>query len=283
MTAPHLHAMRRLQGAYPEGWVLFLSPEPVERLVVFVHGFRGSALESWRQFPESGAEGDWWRSSDMLYVGYDAVADSITGVAARLRRELPRLYPSLPADLVEIDGESLRESREAYRALVLVGHSLGGVIVRRVLCDVAQAWQEDLKADPQAPRPPLLDAELRLFSPASAGFRAAGWLGLIRASAVWGAVSLTLRRSSFFTDLQPDSALLAETRRRTEKLVASDQSAFAALRASILWANPDNVVVPERYDSDRLDDAVDRTSHRTVCKPTASYRRPWEFVERGLP
>jgi hypothetical protein len=261
---------------------LLLSPNKPERLVAFVHGFRGSALSSWRQFPESGTEGAWWLTSDMLFVGYDSLKDSIPGVAGRLRRELPALYPTLPSDLIELDGEHARAvSDQPYRELVLVGLSLGGVIVRRALCDVAQKWRDDRMADPRAPRPALLDARVRLFSPASAGFRAAGWLGLVRASTVWRAANLHLRRSSVYTDLQPGSTFLEETRRRTEKLVEADREGHAALRASILWANPDNVVLAERYDTDPIDEPVDQTTHRSVCKPNAVYRRPREFVEKG--
>ena len=284
MPGAELHSVRRLGGDYPPGWVLLLSPRPPERLVVFVHGFRGSALESWRQFPESGAEGRWWLSSDMLFVGYDSFNDSITGVAARLRRELRRLYPRLPEDLVELNGARARPGPPpAYGELFLVGHSLGGLIVRRALCDAAQDWRNAKEGDPAAARPAILDAKTRLFSPASAGFRAAGWLGAIRASQVWGAASLFLSRSSFYTDLQPGSPFLAETRRRTEELVASDRQAFEALRAWIVWANPDNVVVAERYDTDWVDEAVEHQTHRSVCKPTSGYRTPWRFVEEGAP
>lgn len=260
--------------------MLFLSAAQPRRLVVFVHGFMGDAVRSWQHFPNARRAGDWWQASDMLFIGYDSVSDSIAGVAARLRRELPRFYPRLPEDLLEIDGTRLRAaSEEPYGELLLVGHSLGGVIVRLALCDAALGWLEE--DNPEVPRPALLDAEVRLFSPASAGFRAAGWLGLVQASSLWKAVSMQLRRSSAYTDLQPGSSLLVETRRRTEKLVADHGDPVRALRASILWASPDNVVLAERYDSDRLDDSVDGTTHRTVCKPGDGYDRPWSFVETG--
>jgi pimeloyl-ACP methyl ester carboxylesterase len=274
------HAQRRLRAPYPEGWVLFLSPAKATRLIVFVHGFMGDAVRSWRRFPDAAEAGEWWQESDLLFVGYDSVSDSIAGVAARLRRETPRFYPLLPDDLLEIDGTRLRPaSAECYSELLLVGHSLGGVVVRLALCDTALGWIED--GTVSVPRPPLLDAEVRLFSPASAGFRAAGWLGLVQACSLWKAVSMQLRRSSAYTDLQPGSQLLVETRRRTEELMVTHDDQLKALRASILWASPDNVVLAERYDSDRLDDSVDGRTHRDVCKPQDDYQRPWRFVETG--
>jgi hypothetical protein len=247
---------------------------------VFVHGFRGDAIASWQQFPDVDLAGTWWQESDLLFVGYDSVTDSIPGVAARLRRELPRFYPRLPAGLLEVGGEQLRSDLTGpYPGLVLVGHSLGGVILRLLLCDLAMAWHEN--GATARGRPPLLDAEVRLFSPASGGFRSAGWLGLVQASSLWRAVNMQLRRSSAYTDLQPGSSLLRDTRRRTEQLVAEHGDLLKVLRASIIWASPDNVVLAERYDSDRVDDSVDGTTHRTVCKPRSDYARPWRFVETG--
>lgn len=171
---------------------------------------------------------------------------------------------------------------EGYKELLLVGHSLGSVIVRRMLCDVAHDWHMRLKTDPSAARPPLLAGQLRLFSPASAGFRPSKTLGLLRASPAWLAVNLHLRRSSSYSDLQPGSLVLTETRRRTEELVDAHDE-LDSLRAHILWANPDGVVIAERYDSDYLDDALDGKSHRAVCKPNSAYQAPWTMVETGRP
>jgi alpha-beta hydrolase superfamily lysophospholipase len=262
----------------PSGWVLYLSHSLPIRLVVFVHGFAGAALNTWQYFPETDRE--WWSSADLLFVGYDSRRDNITGTAARLRRELPRFYPYIRDELAEIDGVRVRPSATGeYRELVLVGHSLGGVILRRALCDVAQEWQNQSETQPDSPRPRLLDARLCLFSPASAGFRPAGLLGLTRASPFWLAANLQLRRASAFTDLQPGSQILVETRARTQRLVNLHRDELSALRAGILWANPDNVVITERYDTDFADDAIDNTTHRSVCKPHREYEAPWVMVE----
>lgn len=276
------HSQRRLASPYPDGWIAYLSHRAPARLVVFVHGFNGRAVSTWQRFPEGGPRNDWWQTSDLLFVGYDSVRDTIVGTAARIRKALPTFYPRLPADLTVVDDVTVRPpSTQDYRELFLVGHSLGGLVLRRMLCDLAQGWIEEKSMDPVATRPPLLDAKVRLFSPASAGFRSAGWLGLCQASPLWLAFNMYLRRSSAYTDLQPDSQLITSTRRRTEQLVVQHSADLAALRASILWANPDNVVLAERYDSDYVDDSVDNTSHISVCKPTDEYEEPWTFVEKG--
>jgi hypothetical protein len=267
--------------ADPSGWAIVLTDRAPRRLIVFVHGFRGKAVGSWMDFAHSHRISHWWRESDLLFAGYDSVRDTITGVAARLRRELPRFYPAPPPSALEAGGVRVRPDAAPYQELLVIGHSLGGVIVRRAMADVAQDWVDRREVDPQAPRPALLNAELRLFSPASAGFQAAGPLGVLRASPGWWGINMYLRQSSAYSDLQPGSSVLAAIRDRTEALVTSDAATFQSLRARIVWANPEDVVISERYDSDFVEEVVDDVDHRNVCKPNTSYPIPWVFVELG--
>jgi pimeloyl-ACP methyl ester carboxylesterase len=271
----------------PNHWVLYLSERQAQRLVVFVHGFGGGVTESWDQFLEGGRERpEWWVDSDLLFVGYSSTRDSIAGVAYRVRTALPRFYPMLSDDLIEVDGLSPREPGVThYQELYLVGHSLGGVIVRRILCDAACEWEDQMKSNTAAPRPAVLDARTRLFSPASKGFRPAGWLGALSASPAWPAVMMQLRRSSAFTDLQPGSEILVRTEQRTAAHLGGPNAAkLDSLRASILWAEPDDVVASERWDGDPTDHFEDGTTHRSVCKPKPRvYTSPWVFVETGRP
>lgn len=247
--------------------------------MVFVHGFGGSATGTWREFPSSGQVAEWWQESDMLFVGYESTKDSIPAVASRLRLNLDQFYPTPFQTAMVVGGASARVDTTAeYQELVLVGHSLGGLVARRALVDAAQTWIDDHDGIPQE-RPKILDAQLRLFSPANAGFRAAGLLGAIMALGPFGAIDSFLRRSSAYTDLQPGSTTLTDTRRRTELMTRRD--GMEALRARILWANPDDVVIPERYDSDFVDAFEDGQSHQSICKPHQEYQLPWRFTETG--
>jgi pimeloyl-ACP methyl ester carboxylesterase len=240
-----------------------------------VHGFKGQGLKTWLDFPQFPSDRDWWKSADLLFIQYDSTRENIAGVANRIRQLLPAYYPK-PHSLTSNRPGTPNDSD--YEELVLVGHSLGAVILRRVMTDTAERWKE---AGAQAPRPPLLDAQLRLFSPASAGFQPAGPLGTLRAAAgLWSGVELILRRSSTYSDLLPGSVVLQAIQRRTESLAL--EPGMESLKAQILWANPDNVVITERYDSDHPDDSAHDHSHTSVCKPlVARYETPWNFVETG--
>lgn len=263
---------------HPAGWWMYPASTTASRLIVFVHGFGGSAISTWKNFADYHRLGPWWMASDLLFVGYDSRRDGIKGVADRLRRNLPRFYPTPFQPAMTLDGISVREDTTSpYQELIVVGHSLGGLIVRHALVEEADEW---INAGRTTAKPLLLDSALRLFSPASAGFRAAGLFGAARASGFWPAVDIYLRRSSAYTDMQPGSPMLVDTRARTERLVEKEPDT-GALRARILWASPDQVVIEGKYDSDVLSRSVDGKSHRSVCKPSIDYLVPWQFVERG--
>jgi alpha-beta hydrolase superfamily lysophospholipase len=218
----------------------------------------------------------------MLFVGYDSRRDGIRGPAARLRKHLPHLYPHLPDRFLVASGERLRpRAVEPYRELFLVGHSLGGVVVRAALLESARLWLEGRSDGRTVPRPVLLDAEVRLFSPASAGVRFGGVAGMLRATGIWAGIEMYLRRSPAYSDLQPDSEVLKDLRKQTEEHAAAYGADLGALSARIAWANPDYVVLAIDYKSDHVGEVVDGTRHATVCKPTPAFATPQVFVERG--
>ncbi|WP_024477443.1 alpha/beta hydrolase [Arthrobacter sp. CAL618] len=276
MAATEVHTPYHLKD--PAKWVLNVSHIRAERLVVFIHGFNGKAISTWNEFPGSGRTSDWWKESDMLFVGYDSKRDNITAVASRIRDRLPDFYPTPHQGAMTVGGIPARaDTTSSYKELIVVGHSLGGLIARRAMADAAQEHLDSSDASTAPDNTEILDAQLRLFSPASAGFRAAGLLGAVRASGLWPALFLYLSRSSAFTDLQPGSTTLLDTRRRTEALA----STYGSLRARILWASPDDVVIPERYDTDYVEYLADGRDHGSVCKPNASYPLPLRFASTG--
>ena len=263
---------------YPRRWQLHLAPVQPQRLVVFVHGFGGRPTKTWNDFSEI-HDDDWWRRADLLFVGWSSVMRDVTTIANLLSSELPSFFPKLPHELTRVGGIELRPSATHYDDLFLVGHSLGGVVLRKFMLDEVQDWDSTRTEGELAPA--VLNAHLRLFSPASAGFSPTGFLGLVHSiHSIREIGELMLAVSPNFQTLKIDSPRLRELRDETVKYV---DRGYTELRARILWAGKDHVVEPRRYPSDHREYSQQDHTHGSVCKPNLDYRAPWTFVERGRP
>jgi hypothetical protein len=147
---------------------------------VFLHGFGGSPVSTWNDFMGESREASWWADADMYFVGYHSLRREVAAMASYLRTWLASL-PGLPG------AEGWEPGN--YDELVLVGHSLGGVIVRTMLLD-------EYRAGPGRAGSLLFTSGLatraRLFSPATGGFEPTGPLGVIQATGVWNTVQAIL-------------------------------------------------------------------------------------------
>lgn len=268
-------------GGRPK-WVLYASHTQPIRLVVFVHGFGGKTVKTWHEFALSGETREWWRESDMLFVGYHSLQERPGETAAWIRKRLPDFYPRLPEGFLQTRDALLREPSDAtYSELFLVGHSLGGFVLRLMLLQQARAWLfEEREFDLGAPRPKLLGAKLRLFSPASAGFQPAGLLAIL--TSVFSVGMVALEGAPAFTALRRNSELLARTRDETEALILTHGADLAALRAHVMWARPERVVERDGYRTDyEAESLVPEQDHSDVCKPRPGYEQPRLFVQTG--
>lgn len=249
------------------------------RLLLFVHGFGGKAVNTWSGMGNFDASDDFWAEADLVFFDYDSLRESIKGVADRLRRCIDLYYPTPNAALSGNDLGELRSSDSPdYEELLVVGHSLGGLVARKAVADAFTQWQA-ASSDGDTVRPATLAASLRLFSPASAGVRLAGVAGSFQKAHLTDWLEAWLYQSAAFQDLLPGSEVLRSTRRRTE--ANASHKAAASLRARVLWANPEDVVLAEDYDSDIYSSSVDETSHTSICKPRHGFREPWTFIARG--
>ena len=64
---------------------IFRSPAIVSsppQLVIFVHGFNGRAVKTWRDFADGTNQTPWWSEADLIFVGYDSLRREINGVAS---------------------------------------------------------------------------------------------------------------------------------------------------------------------------------------------------------
>lgn len=278
--------------------------------VVFVHGFGGDAVGTWLQFqtlmdtdtPEDISA--WWGHADAYFWQYASTRFGIAEQAASLQLFMASVFPRPkealatvseevleacglrgPLAPVQVQAESLLPDRH-YEKLVIVGHSLGGVIVREAIRQLI--WSLDAPAGSNAfPREhslPILEADVRLFAPAMTGVEPSNLL----AWAAYGFQQIPLIGSW----LRPAVSSVAMTRQlvaKPERLraIQTDTEQFArtmayrALRAHVVFGAHEDVVERDIYACDHVAPPVEGRNHRTVCKPDHEYRYPLEFVIYG--
>ena len=96
-----------------------------ETAIVFVHGFTGDVAKTWRRIPEFLQADSRLNEWDLLGFGYQS----------HLRFDLPGLWSSdARLEEIAIMLHSRPElSREKYRRLAFVAHSMGGLVVQKAL------------------------------------------------------------------------------------------------------------------------------------------------------
>jgi hypothetical protein len=275
------------------------------RAAVFVHGFGGHATTTWSRTKELIVGNDAWRDTDAYFVGYDSTTDAVGLSVAYISRFIRTICPVPPnsvfstvvsppetqpdrAQLVQRRGEVefyLRGDVTRYESVDLIGHSLGGVVLRAAILDllrkaIAAVGQENIASMPEMYAMPLT-ANLRLFAPAQGGVRLSGRKGAaLRLLGFKQIVDVFHGRSPSFQELSPGSPLLAAIRDDTNHF-ADQYPTVSILRARVVWAHHDEVVSasPFRYDASYW---LAGTTHTSVCKPTAEFLEPLTFATTGM-
>lgn len=279
LSTDHTHTLRIARQ--PRDWRILIAAKSPKRLIVFVHGWGGKPLSTWADFQHSGRIDPWWRDSDMAFAAYPSVTQQIAISSIELTGALDAIFPTLPAELLSVGGTWLpgRDPGHSYEELILIGHSLGGVLIRRAILDCAKDWLA--KSTGEASQPGILGAKVILFSPAIGGFQPTGHPMAIVPRAVEDKIRSVLRASPSFLDLSPESWLIKETRVETEALASAEGRNFAGVRAKIAWAGREHLVVARRYSTDPPDVSIPDRTHVDVCKPNGRYTAPWEFAQRS--
>jgi hypothetical protein len=263
----------------------------IARAIVFVHGFNGAAASTWTDFlslvGDDNAASRWWQNADLYFYHYrwNSVFQRIGQNSDQLFNFVNHIFPVPPDALFKVGSISLRPQFR-YRELVLVGHSEGGLLLRKVVLEAAnrdkrldaylRTKREDRVGEP-APEGLLL-GQLRLFAPAIGGEALTGWIGLILNSSL---VAPFLGMSSAKKGLETQSTPIRSAREYTDDW--AEHFAMECFRAHILWAEHDLVVEPEKYKRDRhCTKSPPGTDHSSVCKPNRKYLRPLQFVEKGV-
>jgi hypothetical protein len=253
----------------------------VDTAIVFVHGFLGDAQGTWLNFQESicsqGASHSLWSKCDVFFFSYGSFSDDITESARALLTFVRGVFPKPPSWMFKIAKYfkglppsvlDLTTDMPTYKHLVLVGHSEGGIVIRRAV---------DLAYGKKMNR--ILMARLALFAPAHKGVKLSGWIG---ACLVVGRVDAVLMPFLNFSDAfveMKQGNLLTEIENHTKVYREESKGREPiAFRAHVLFGSVDHVVQKGFYPWDCFHDSEIGKDHVSICKPSASYNRPIKFV-----
>jgi pimeloyl-ACP methyl ester carboxylesterase len=263
--------------------------DEVNRAVIFIHGFNGSARGTWTDFlslvDDPSAASGWWERADLFFFDYqwDSIFRQLTNNTLTIYKFVNDVFPK-PEAIGR--AHSFRSDAFEYDNLTLVGHSEGGLLLRRVIVRAAQLdtaidafmekslYEKATRPDPEG----MLKADMRLFAPALGGDMQSGIVGILSSLPV---VSHALSASAARKGMDQGSPSVIEARKRSDNY--AKYLRFPCFEAHITWAEKDSIINSEKYDRDH--ECVNfppGSSHTSVCKPTLTYPEPIGFVEEGV-
>lgn len=226
-----------------------------DRLIIFIHGFGGGALKTWKGM-DSIIKDPRTATSDIVFYGYRSLTSPAltSSILFRSFLELAESGDRDWRDLIRKAGSNPDE--RAYREILIVAHSLGAVVTRRALLDGMrrnEAWA------------PI--TRLVLFGPAHMGTRLVDLQAELRSAPMQFLADLfTLGRSKMpvVTDLKEGSDFLQEL--NSETMDALNSGADVHIAGRVIFGESENVVVTRRFCHDPDPDVIPKHGHSSICK-----------------
>ncbi len=264
---------------------LSVSVKPVGA-IVFVHGFRGSAIDTWLQFPFSLPREPKVAAYDLLYYGYDTRQQAAFS-ATKLQEFIFAVADDPAADLVNPSLERDAEHRDPafrYDHIVIAAHSLGAVVSRLALLDSVDEHGQ--------PLPWLSKVRLALFAPAHLGAQAVNLASMLLLGFRAGPPleAFARKRYKSIKDLDDGSLVLRRVYDETGTLLQDGTKSLVECHCAwVAHGGKDWVVTQDKFHNDRgLDKRMpfetwDDLDHFQVCKPTWKESRPLDFLLTVIP
>jgi pimeloyl-ACP methyl ester carboxylesterase len=251
---------------------VYFANEPARKAVLFIHGYHGEHLTTWSYFPHLMIMRDIWSGTDLFYYGYDGIRDELNSSAATFRDFLNRLFTqSSQMANVHLPRQLQRADDFGYDELILVGHSLGAVIVRRALIEATRSnltWASKIK--------------LVLFAPAHTGASAVDLFLEVSGYKYLQPFSVFARfKSPLIEQLGKGSPTLTKLLEDTTKLCAGNANQHLVAKKVVL-ATRENIVRNDNFGDDPSPVSIPGTTHTSVCKPRGDFAKPVEHVEAAL-
>jgi hypothetical protein len=266
--APNHHDCASLPG--DERSKVILSRHKPDALVIFVHGFRGDALETWQDFDQLVITNSRFKHADFVFFGYESYHSNVLAGASFLYDLLNDLERENRAAIASVTNPDIASLKCEYKRIILVAHSLGAVVCRWAMVRAVEEtknWRSRVR--------------LLLFAPAHTGSELAHLATSAAGGFAWVSLFVQAVKANvpLVRELDPSSRILIELADRVSK--AKNEPCLKASR--VIIAEREIVVSNLPFPGDPCPDALRDTDHISVCKPTAARMKPVRYLEDLLP
>ena len=249
----------------------YFAREPEGRLIVFIHGFCGHAISTWRRMRElivleSAAAG-----CDLIFFGYDSRRHRAMIHAGTFRDFLEEL--TTPNSPLRLQLPAARQGLQTpYERIVIAAHSLGVPVARQALLMGHRDQCSWAKV-----------SRIVCFAPAHRG-ASIQKLARMAAGEGLGAVfyAFGLARNPVLQDLHPDDSAFLKDLRNGHFSHMPDPPGPPLRAHSVIFGDDDKIAeILEFHDSEPFLRWPGH-DHNSLCKVDSDFRDPLELVMRAL-
>jgi pimeloyl-ACP methyl ester carboxylesterase len=238
--------------------------------IVFLHGYSGDAVKTWMAFPDLTSGDAPFERFDLIFAGYDSIEEPTESCSDRMRELLQALLTQ-PASSRR--PKSIPSSDNGpYSRVLVIAHSMGGVVVRRAL----------LLADEEGFE---WTAKVRmvLFAPAHYGARLLNYTDSIMSGLLGKIWAISQYHSPAIEELRPGSPYLADLRESLEKALTKTPKPQHLVALRVIHAHKEKILSfpGKRLAEDPQSIFIDGT-HVSLCKPDSVSSRSMQELQAAI-
>lgn len=231
-----------------------------DTLIVFIHGFSGTAEGTWFDVTSELRSDADFASTDILFVGYDSTKSRAL-ISARLIGRVLRDFVTSPDVQANTHLYFTRQRPKfQYRKVLVVCHSLGAALMRRIAVDFAREQSQDLN-----------NIELVLFAPAHKGASLHSLSEDIITRGLGGGLLAWCRnifnfKKQVLLDLSPGCEYITALEKDTISEISQRGKLSLLIAKSTYFGVYENIVEVADFAQDSIFETLDDEDHTTLVK-----------------